>query len=116
LLTVNDKLTAVISQYEKKYIHTSDTDQQLEEDTEATAVDPQVAEEPSFAIGDDDEDDDDIPTRPNTSAINTTSFAKDDKKYKLEEKRREKEKEEGEALKMAKQLVDSELQDLHDEN
>lgn len=114
-MTVNDKLTTVISQFEKKYLQTSETDQELKEDAEPAAVAPQVAEEPSFAIGDDD-DDDDIPSRPNTSVIDTTSFPKDDKKIKLEEKRRETEKEEGEALKMAKQLVDSELQDMHDDN
>ena len=109
LLNVNYKLTEVISQYEKKYLEPPE--KQLDEDAEPAIVEPQVVEEPSFAIGDDDEDDDDIPSRPSASALDTTFFAKDEKKTKLEEKRRETEKQEAEALKIAKQLADQELQD-----
>lgn len=83
----------------------------MDEDAEPAIVEPQVVEEPSFAIGDDDEDDDDIPSRPSASALDTTFSAKDEKKTKLEERRRETEKQEAEALKIAKQLADQELQD-----
>lgn len=105
-------MTAVSTRYAKIFEPTPDNEQSLEEDTISTTAEPQVAKEGSFAIGDDDEDDDDIPVRPNTSPSDTTtSSTNDDSKNKLKEKRREAEKDEAEALKLAKQLADSDAQE-----
>ncbi|KAJ2957367.1 hypothetical protein NQZ79_g6917 [Umbelopsis isabellina] len=111
LLETNDKLTAVSTRYVKVFDSTVDNEKSLEDNTISSTAEPQVAKEASFAIGDDDEDDDDIPVRPNTSASDSTSTTNDDSKNKLKEKRRETEKEEAEALKLAKQLADSDPQE-----